>query len=271
MNFDILEFKNLLTAIHLKYGYDFTEYAEASVRRRVEYFMNSRKITSLALLSTRILNDEHEFEEFIQDVSVTVTEMFRDPTFYKSLRENVLPQLSTWPFIKIWIAGCATGEEVYSVTILLKESNLLTRSVIYATDINQKSLKIARDGVYPIDNMQKYIHNYQKSGGTHDFSNYFSAKYNSVIFHKDLRQNVVFSPHNLAVDSSFNEFQLIICRNVLIYFNQQLQNRVINLFHSSLSPFGYLALGNKESLLFSDVRPLFLDIDRKDKIFRKNA
>ena len=232
--------------------------------------MSSRKLTALDQLAKMVLREEKVLEEFIQEVSVTVTEMFRDPAFYKSLRENVMKRLATYPFIKIWIAGCATGEEVYSVAIVLQEEGLLSRSVIYATDINQKSLQIAKDGVYPVENMKSYTSNYQKAGGTKSFSEYYKAKYNSVIFDKSLKQNIVFAPHNLAVDKSFNEFQLIICRNVLIYFNQQLQNRVIRLFYESLCPFGFLGLGSKESLLFSDRKKCFEEVDRKEKIFMKN-
>jgi chemotaxis protein methyltransferase CheR len=217
-----------------------------------------------------LLQEEKLLEEFIQEVSVTVTEMFRDPAFYKSLRAKVMKRLATYPFIKIWIAGCATGEEVYSIAILLQEEGLLSRSVIYATDINQKSLQMAKDGVYAVDNMKAYTSNYQKAGGTNSFSEYYKAKYNSVIFDKALKQNIVFAAHNLAVDKSFNEFQLIICRNVLIYFNQQLQNRVVDLFYDSLCPFGFLGLGSKESLLFSDKKKCFEDVDRREKIFMKS-
>ena len=269
MNFDNKEFKELLVSIRFVYGYDFTDYAEASVRRRMDQFMNKNKIAALEKFGTMILNDEKLFEEFVQEVSVTVTEMFRDPAFYKSLRDNVLKRLATYPFIKVWIAGCATGEEIYSVAILLQEEDLLKRSVIYATDINQKSLQIAKDGVYAVENMKSYTTNYQKAGGTKPFSEYYNSKYNSVMFDKSLKKNIVFAAHNLAVDRSFNEFQLIICRNVLIYFNQQLQNKVINLFYESLCPFGFLGIGNKESLLFSNQRKQFEEIDRKEKIFMK--
>ena len=264
------EFAELLESIRFIYGYDFTDYAEASVKRRVNNFMANRKIPAIDLLGKMILKDEKLFEEFIQELSVTVTEMFRDPQFYKSLRNNVLKRLATYPFIKIWIAGCATGEEVYSIAILFKEQGLLNRTLIYATDINQKSLQVAKEGVYPLEHMKQYTANYQKSGGKDSFSEYYKAKYDSVLFDKSLKQNIVFAPHNLAVDKSFNEFQLIICRNVLIYFNQKLQNNVINLFYESLCPFGFLGLGNKESLLFSDKKNHFEDVDRKEKIFIKN-
>ncbi|MGC4101139.1 CheR family methyltransferase [Ferruginibacter sp.] len=269
MNFDNKEFRDLLESIRFVYGYDFTDYAEASVKRRITQFMTTRKIPALEKLGKMILQDEKIFEEFIQEVSVTVTEMFRDPIFYKSLRDNVMKRLATYPFIKVWIAGCATGEEIYSIAVLLQEEGLLNRSVIYATDINQRSLQIAKDAVYPLQHMKAYTANYQKAGGTRSFSEYYKAKYNSVIFDKSLKQNIVFSAHNLAVDKSFNEFQLIICRNVLIYFNQQLQNKVIDLFYESLCTFGFLGLGNKESLLFSAKRKHFEDVDRKEKIFMK--
>jgi chemotaxis protein methyltransferase CheR len=269
MSLDNKELKEFLESIRFVYGYDFTDYAESSVRRRIEHFMAQRKILALEKLARQILQDEKLFEEFIQEVSVTVTEMFRDPPFYKSLRETVLKRLATYPFIKVWIAGCATGQELYSIAILLREEELLNRSVIYATDINQKSLQVAKDGIYPLENMKSYTSNYQKSGGVKSFSEYYKAKYNSVIFDKTLKQNIVFAPHNLSVDRSFNEFQLVICRNVLIYFNQQLQNKVINLFYESLCPFGFLGLGNKESLLFSDKKKCFDEINRKEKIFMK--
>ncbi len=270
MDSDNEEHKKLLESIKRTYGYDFTEYAEASVHRRIKHFMNTRNITVLSELSKKLLAEERFFQEFVQEISVTVTEMFRDPAFYKSLRDNVMRRLATYPFIKVWIAGCATGEEVYSIAILLKEAELLNRSIIYATDINQKSLQIAKEGVYPSSNMKLYTTNYQKSGGVNSFSEYYMAKYDSVLFDKSLKQNIVFSPHNLAADKSFNEFHLIICRNVLIYFNQHLQNKVINLFYDSLCPFGFMGLGNKESLLFSEKQKNFDTIDRKEKIFIKN-
>lgn len=259
----------LLQFVREKYDYDFTEYAEASINRRVTRFMNEHKINEVEELKARLLSDEQFFELFIQNASVTVTEMFRDPMFYKSLREKVLPRLATYPIIKIWLAGCATGEEVYSVAILLKEHELLDRSIIYATDINQNSLKIAKEGIYHIDKMKDYTHNYLRSGGECSFSNYYKANFDSVIMDKSLRKNIVFSPHNLTADKSFNEFQLIICRNVLIYFNQNLQNKILNLFYESLCSFGFLGLGNKESLLFTDKKKMFAEIDKKERIFIK--
>ncbi|SRR5690606_35324231 len=268
-NIDSGALKELTEAIRFFYGYDFTEYSEASIKRRIAHFMNAFKFASIEELGKALLKDEPLFEQFVQNISVTVTEMFRDPSFYKSLSEKVMKRLETYPVIKIWIAGCATGEEVYSIAILLKEANLLDRSIIYATDINQKSLQTAREGIYPLDVMQKFTENYIKSGGKKSFSEYYIAKYNSVLIDKSLKQNIVFSPHNLTADKSFNEFQLVICRNVLIYFNRQLQDKVIELFYDSLCIFGFLGLGNKESLLFTSRKDCFDEIDKKEKIFRK--
>lgn len=266
---DDKEYKELLESIRFIYGYDFTDYAESSVKRRIAHFMENRKIDALDKLGKMLLKEEHVFEEFVQELSITVTEMFRDPSFYKCIREKVAKRLATYPVIKIWIAGCATGEEIYSFAILLKEEGLLERSIIYATDINQKSLQTARQGVYPLDSMQSYTTNYLKAGGKRSFSEYYIARYNSVLFDKSLQENVVFSPHNLATDRSFNEFQMIICRNVLMYFNPHLQNKVINLFCGSLCTFGYLGLGDKESLLFFEGKDCFEEVDRKEKVFRK--
>lgn len=263
------DLKQFLESIRFVYGYDFTEYSEASVRRRVQAFMDTNKISSVKELGRKILKDEPAFEKFVQDITVNVTEMFRDPDFYKSLRKNVLGRLATYPFIKIWIAGCSTGEEVYSLAIMLREEGLLDRSVIYATDINQAALQKAKDGISPIDSMKSYTENYIKAGGKNAFSDYYKAKYNSVLWDKTLRQNIVFSVHNLAMDKSFNEFQLILCRNVLIYFNQGLQNKVIDLFYESLCVFGFLGLGNKESLLFAQKQKCFDEVDRKEKIYMK--
>jgi len=268
---DYEKLKELLESIRSVYGYDFTEYAEASVKRRVHHFMNINNFSSIRDLSKALFKDEMTFERFIQDVTVNVTEMFRDPPFYKSLQKNVLRRLETYPFIKVWIAGSSTGEEVYSIAIFLKEQGLLERTVIYATDINQRSLQRAKEGIYHLKNMKHYTSNYIKSGGQHSFSDYYVAKYDSALLDRSLKQNIVFSVHNLAIDRSFNEFQLILCRNVLIYFNQQLQNKVIDLFYESLCPLGFLALGNKESLLFAESRHRFEEIDRKERIFMKTG
>lgn len=266
---DPADYKKLLESIRLLYGYDFTDYAESSLKRRLTNFMAARNISSLELLGKMLTRDERLFEEFVQELSVTVTEMFRNPSFYKSIREKVVKRLATYPLIKIWIAGCATGEEIYSLAILLREEGLLDRSLLYATDINQKSLQQAKEGIYSLDSMQDYTNNYQQSGGKRSFSEYYTASSNAARFDQTLRQNVVFSPHNLATDKSFNEFQLIICRNVLMYFNRHLQNKVIDLFYESLCPFGFLGIGDKESLLFYHQETRFEEADRQQKIYRK--
>lgn len=270
MTLNISPFKELFELIHLRYGYDFTNYAGESLTRRSKLFMDDLKINSLETFSQLVLEDEHIFEEFIKYISVTVTEMFRDPTFFNAIKEKVIPRLATYPFIKVWIAGCATGEEAYSVAILLKETDLLYRSIIYATDINQKSLQIAKEGIYPISTAKQYTSNYLKAGGQKAFSQYYTAKYDFIIFDKSLKNNIVFAPHNLAVDESFNEFQIIICRNVLIYFNQTLQNRVVDLFYNSLCPFGFLGLGNKETLMFTNKNKFFHVVDKTERIYSKN-
>jgi len=265
------ELEIFLYEIRELYGYDFTEYAKSSLKRRLQYFMKLQNISEFKELSGIVMEDESKFENLVQSITVNVTEMFRDPSFYKSLRNNVTSRLATYPFIKIWIAGCATGEEAYSMAILLKEENLLSRSVIYATDINQKVLQNAKEGIYTYSDMQKHTANYIKAGGKRTLSEYYTAKYDSAIMDKSLKENIVFSVHNLTIDKSFNEFQIILCRNVLIYFNQSLQNKVINLFYESLCMFGHLALGTKESLYFSDKMKHFDDVDKKEKIFIKNS
>jgi chemotaxis protein methyltransferase CheR len=263
--------RGLLDSIRLVYGYDFTEYSEASLGRRIGHFMENQKIVDIQDLERGILGREGLFEEFVQEVPVTVTAMFRDPSFYKRLREKVRSRLATYPLIRVWIAGCATGEEAYSIAILLKEEGLLERSVIYATDINQRSLRKAKEGIFPVSHMADYTANYLNSGGKGNFSDYYLAKYGGMLMDKSLRQAIVFSAHNLTADQSFNEFQLILCRNVLIYFNQSLQTRVLQLFYESLCPFGILGLGNKESLLFSDIGHKYRTMDKIEKIYVKQA
>ena len=270
-NIDLLriEIKLLLEAIYLKYGYDFRSYNKAHLQRRVLNRIGLSKLASVSDLTARILREPEFFREFLDDLSINVTEMFRDPGFYKSFRENIIPKLKTYTFFKIWHAGCSTGEEVYSMAILLQEEGLLDRCQIYATDFNRKVLDIAREGVYQEKDMEQYARNYKALGGNNNFSAYYESKYGSVIFNKDLSSKIVFADHNLVTDSVFAEVNLIFCRNVLIYFEKDLQNKVLRLFHESLSPSGVLCLGTKESLKFTEVENKFTEIDDKQKIFKK--
>lgn len=263
------QIEDLFVSVKRRYGYDFTGYSEASIKRRVQKFIETTEIQSADVLKDRLLEDGAFFTFFLDEITVNVTEMFRDPLFFASLKKNVFPLLNTYPFIKIWDAGCASGEELYSLAILLDEEGLYGKSRIYATDISQRVLEKAMDGIYPIDLMKEYTGNYIHAGGKKSFSEYYTAMYGNAIFHSRLKRNVMFSAHNLAVDESFNEFNLIVCRNVLIYFNRQLQERVIELFLKSLPVFGFLALGNKETLSFSVFKDQFEEIDKLQKIYRR--
>jgi len=263
------EIRTLQQLILQQHGYDFTQYSVASFERRVSRFLTVSGLKSFYDLKYHLINNKDFFTFFLENLTVNVTEMFRDPTFYRHLREEVLPQLATYPVIKIWHAGCATGEEVFSMCILLQEENLLDRSIIYATDLNPKNIEHAKKGIVPLNVMKEYTQNYHLSGGKNDFSSYYTASYDNVLIKKELRKRIVFSQHNLVTDHAFNEFQLILCRNVLIYFDRPLQNRVIHLFYESLSPQGFLALGIKESLLFADDRNNFEIAQPLTKIFRR--
>jgi len=260
----------LLTDLLDAYGYDFTDYPMASLKRRVNRLFALDKFPSFAEFRFRIKNDEHYLKRFVEEVTVNVTEMFRDPSFYKTLRIQVLPILSTYPLIRVWHAGCSTGEEVYSLAILLKEANLLHKSLLYATDINPDVLEKARRGIFPIGQMKQYSENYILSGGTRDFSSYYTAKYDLAKFDMDLSSKMIFATHNLASDRSFNEFQLILCRNVMIYFEKDLQDRVLALFDASLEQLGFLALGSKETLRFSGIAVKYSQL-KGEKIWRKAA
>jgi chemotaxis protein methyltransferase CheR len=263
------ELEEVLEVIRLTYGYDFSNYARTSIKRRVMRCMDVAKVKSVYDLKFLLMNEKDFFEWFLQTLTVNVTEMFRDPQFYQVLSEKVLPKLASYPIIKIWHAGCSTGEEVFSMAILLHEAGLLDRTRIYATDINPANLEKARAGIVSLQNMRDYTSNYIQSGGKQDFSNYYTARYENALINKELRKNIVFSQHNLVTDQVFNEFQLICCRNVLIYFNRVLQNEVFKLFYNSLSPLGYLAIGMKESLLFTDVRGELDVISATAKIYRR--
>ncbi|WP_333854565.1 CheR family methyltransferase [Epilithonimonas sp.] len=262
------EIEHLIRDVHEVYGYDFSLYSKASFKRRVNRICLIDKFTSFAELRYKIVNNPDYLKRFIEEITVNVTEMFRDPHFFKALREKVLPQLGTYPLIRIWVAGCSTGEEAYSVAILLKEAGLYNKSLIYATDINPSVLETARSGIFPINQMKIYSENYILSGGEKDFSDYYTANYDSARFDKSLKEKMILSTHNLVSDSSFNSFQLIICRNVLIYFDKQLQERVFNLFDDSLENLGYLALGTKETLRFSRLQKHYQQLDDQ-KIWKK--
>jgi len=263
------ELEILLLDVANKYGYDFTEYSKASIKRRVNRLCMLDKFKSFAELRYKVLKDPDYLDRFVEEVTVNVTEMFRDTHFYKALREDVLPQLRPLPHLKIWLAGCSTGEEAYSISILLQELKLDKKSLIYATDINPTVLEKAQKGIYPVQQMKLYSESYIQSGGQKEFSNYYFANYDHVQFREDLKTNIIFSTHNLVSDRSFNEFQLIICRNVLIYFNKDLQDKVFTLFDESLERLGYLALGAKETLRFSDLNDRYAQVN-KEKIWRKN-
>ena len=266
-----LEIDLLLEAVYRRYGFDFREYAQASLKRRLYRRMHAEGLATLSDLHARLLHDPPVMERLLVDLSINVTAMFRDPPFYVAFREKIVPALRTYPFTRIWCAGCSTGEEVYSLAILLREEGLYDRTRIYATDINEHVLATAREGVFPLERMQQYTQNYLRAGGKGDFSEYYLAAYDNVRFMRELTENVVFAQHNLAMDRSFNEFNVILCRNVMIYFDKALQNRVHRLFYESLDTFGILVLGHKESLAFSPFTEKYEAVDEAERIYRKIA
>jgi chemotaxis protein methyltransferase CheR len=266
---DEIELALLLEGIYRRYGFDFREYAPASLRRRVWRRVHAEGLTTLSALQDKLLHDPSCMERLLLDLSINVTAMFRDPTFYVALREKVVPLLRTYPFTRIWVAGCSTGEEVYSLAIVLQEEGVYDRTRIYATDINESVLERARAGVFPLEKMREYTQNYIKAGGTRAFSEYYLAKYDGAQFQRSLVDNVVFAQHNLVSDRSFNEFNVIVCRNVMIYFDRALQDRVHRLFYESLITFGVLALGAKEALQFSPFEDCYEDLDANERMYKK--
>jgi chemotaxis protein methyltransferase CheR len=264
-----IEIGLLLEGVYRAHGFDFRDYSRASIKRRVLELMRFEKLGTVSAFQNKLLHDPACLERFILGLSVHATAMFRDPTFYSTFRRKAVPLLRTYPTVQIWVAGCSTGEEVYSLAILLQEENLYEKCRIYATDISPVVLRRAREGIFPLSAMREYTNNYHKAGGQHEFSDYYTAHYGNVIFNPTLRHNVVFSEHNLATDGSFNEFQVIMCRNVMIYFNKELQARVHNLFYDSLSMFGVFGLGNKESLKFTPRAAFYQNINHNDKLYRK--
>jgi chemotaxis protein methyltransferase CheR len=266
-----IEIELLLEAVFRHYGFDFRSYAYASLRRRLWKRIGAEGLASVSGLQERVLHDRDAMERLLMDLSVNVTSMFRDPNFYRAFRTGVVPLLRTYPFIRVWHAGCSTGEEVYSMAILLREEGLYERARIYATDINEVVLEQARSGIFPLEKMQEYTQNYLRGGGTRSFSEYYTAAYGGALFSPSLRENVVFAQHNLVTDRSFSEFNVILCRNVMIYFDRSLQNRVHELFYESLPMYGILALGSKESLKFSKYEDCYEAVDAREKIYRKVA
>lgn len=258
----------LLNDVLEVYGYDFSDYSKASLRRRMQRLFALDKFPSFAEFRFRIRNDEEYFQRFVEEITVNVTDMFRDPSFYKTLRSEVLPVLAAYPFIRIWHAGCSTGDEVYSMAILLHEARLLDKSLLYATDLNPDVLEKAKAGIFPLAGMKQYSENYILSGGLQDFSSYYSTRYDLAKLNSALSAKMIFATHNLVSDGSFNQFQLIMCRNVMIYFDKPLQDRVLQLFDQSLEPGGYLALGAKEAIRFSDIAAQYKQLP-KEKIWRK--
>ncbi len=267
-----IEIDLLLEAVYRRYGYDFRNYSRSSIERRLSQFLSDKKCSSYSEVTGRTLRDSVLFHELVSYFSISVTALFRDPFFYKALQEQVLPFLRTWPHFKIWHAGCATGEEPYSMAILLSDAKLLNRATIYATDISQSALETAKTGIYNLNIIKQGSINYLDAViGSASLSDYYQASYGAAVLNSTLKNKVTFSRHNLVIDKSFGEMQAIICRNVLIYFNQSLQNQVLQLFWESLEFGGYLCLGDKESLLFSPLADKFMIIDEKAKIYKKIA
>lgn len=268
--FDI-ELQLFVDAVYYKYHYDFRAYATSSLKRRLTAAMGKFGCESLSQLQDRMLRDPVVFSELLDYMTVQVSEMFRDPSYFLALRREVVPLLRTYPSLKVWVAGCSTGEEVYSLAILLREEGLLARSLIYATDINAQALKKAEAGVFDMDRMADFTANHQKSGGKSSLSEYYTAAYGRAVMDKSLRDQVVFADHSLATDSVFSEMQLVSCRNVLIYFDRSLQNRAIGLFRDSLCRKGFLGLGSKESLRFTEHADAFDALVPTERIFQKRG
>ncbi|HZT65967.1 MAG TPA: protein-glutamate O-methyltransferase CheR [Acidimicrobiales bacterium] len=264
-----LELRLLLEGIYQHYGYDFREYARASLRRRVWRRLLEEGLETISALQDRLLHDPQCFERLLVDLSVTVTTMFRDPSFYQALREKVVPLLRTYPFVRVWNAGCSTGEETFSLAILLHEEGLGERARIYATDINDVVVRQAKLGTFSLEKMREYTQNYIRSGGKASFSDYYKVYGDKARFDPSLVDNVVFAQHNLVSDSEFNQFHLIVCRNVMIYFDRSLQDKVHDLFHRSLVRFGVLALGHKESLRFTSHTDDYEEVDGREKLWRR--
>lgn len=268
-NVEIMETEFLLEGIFRVYGWDFRDYSLPSLRRRLKICLRGEKLDSISAFQARVLRDPQCMERLIKTMAINVTAMFRDPSFYRSFRKNVASYLKTCPFSRLWLVGCSTGEEAYSMAILLNEEGLLDKYRIYATDMSQTTLEQARSGIYPLGLMKDYTRNYQNAGGTKSFSEYYTASSENAILRPDLQKGIVWAQHNLTTDDSFNEFHVVICRNVMIYFNKKLQTKVHRLFYESLMPSGFLGLGKKESLTSSPVFSSYTDVDPAERIYRK--
>ncbi|XHH30605.1 CheR family methyltransferase [Xanthomonas euroxanthea] len=266
-----LELRVLLEAVYQRYHYDFRDYAVSSLRRRMRHAMARMECTRVADLQHRLLHEPDTFAQAMQFFTVQVSEMFRDPAYFRVLREHVVPVLRTYPSIKLWVAGCSTGEEVWSLAILLHEEGLLEKAVIYATDINPEALGMAEAGAFGIDRIAQFSRNYLDAGGRSSLSDYYTTAYDGAMFDRRLKRNIVFADHSLATDTVFSEVHLVSCRNVLIYFNRSLQDRAVGLFYDALVHRGFLGLGSKESLQFGAHAQAFETVAREQRLFRKAA
>ena len=268
---EAIEVELLLSGIYKRYGYDFRNYALASIRRRILRFADNENLPTISAVQEAVLHDATLMDRFVLSLTVNVTAMFRDPVFFAMMREKVIPLLKTYPLIRIWDAGCATGEEAYSLAILLQEEGIYEKSRIYATDLNESVLRKAKSGIFHLSQMKEYTDNYIQAGGKQAFSEYYTAKYDHAILHQSLRKNIVFAQHNLVTDRSFNEFNLVLMRNVLIYFNEDLRASVLKLVYQSLSPFGILALGKRETLPAEARARAYEELDANEKLYRRCA
>lgn len=269
LDLEMIEIKLLTEGIFQHYGFDFRDYSLPSLKRRVWKRVYAEGLSTISALLDAVLHDSSCMERLLLDLSINTTAMFRDPTFYVAFRKKVVPMLRTYPFVRIWHAGCSTGEEVYSMAILLQEEGLYDRCRIYATDINETVLQRAKEGIFPLATMQENTSNYISAGGNGTFSEYYTARYDYALFRPSLRENVVFAQHNLVTDASFNHFNVIFCRNVLIYFNNALQDRVQRLFLQSMERFGILGLGKKETVRYSAVTDHYEEIDAAERLYRR--
>ena len=267
-DFDI-ELRLLLEAVYQRYQHDFRHYSTASLRRRIEQAMAQYGARTVSQLQDRVLREPDLFADMLQYFTVQVSEMFRDPTYFLALREKVVPMLATYPYVKVWVAGCSTGEEAWSIAIVLREEGLLERTLVYATDINPRALATAQAGIYRLDRVAQFSASYLAAGGKESLSHYYTAAYGNAIFDKSLKSQIVFSDHSLATDNVFSEVELVSCRNVLIYFDRELQARAIGLFHDALAPRGFLGIGSKETLRFSPHAAAFEEYVAAERIYRK--